>query len=133
MVNLIGVNCVKKGEGHASACGRSKHRMSASRGQMELKLPCCPWKVRASRRLNAIGRVLEMGRESFVNTAAAAAAAKVAVVEKMKGRSCEVRAHSQILRIRAEDSHVGEDVANFMLFSRPILPASPLGGLSRVE
>ncbi|GER50483.1 DUF803 domain protein [Striga asiatica] len=88
------------------------------------------------------GRVLEMGRgrESFGHTAAAEGrcpppptAAKVAVVGKMKGRSCEVRAHSQILRIRDEDSHLGEDVAYFMLFSRPILPASPLGGLSRVE
>ena len=47
--------------------------------------------------------------------------------------------HSQILRIREEDSHLGEDYGesrvaplsstlNVVVFSRPILPCSPLGG-----
>nr|GMC67309.1 uncharacterized protein LOC110607994 [Ipomoea batatas] len=45
--------------------------------------------------------------------------------------------HSQILRIRAEDSHIGEDTAEIfslkdkvvsaVFLIRPILPASPLG------
>ncbi|KAK4409874.1 UNVERIFIED_CONTAM: hypothetical protein Scaly_0013100 [Sesamum calycinum] len=52
----------------------------------------------------------------------------------------KVRVHSQILRIRAEDSNIGEDigegnlswgdkylgVTHYMVFSRPLLPASPL-------
>ncbi|KAL1538683.1 hypothetical protein AAHA92_27399 [Salvia divinorum] len=44
----------------------------------------------------------------------------------------KVRAHSQILRIRAEDSRVGEDgfCGTRLLFSRHMLPASPLGSLS---
>ncbi|KAL3525943.1 hypothetical protein ACH5RR_014315 [Cinchona calisaya] len=52
--------------------------------------------------------------------------------------------HRQILRVRDEDSHIGEDIniadvfnlcgankqglACLMLFSRPVLPASPLAG-----
>lgn len=44
--------------------------------------------------------------------------------------------HSQILRIREEDSYIGVDlgegcsphVVDFVVFSKPILPASPLGG-----
>lgn len=57
------------------------------------------------------------------------------VAEKRKGRSYnykhKVHAHSQVLRIRAEDSNLGEDrfgVAPYLLFSRPLLPASPLSG-----
>nr|GMC56991.1 uncharacterized protein LOC114307769 [Ipomoea batatas] len=48
-----------------------------------------------------------------------------------------VYVHSQILRIRAEDSHIGEDTAEIfslkdkvvsaVFLIRPILPASPLG------
>lgn len=46
--------------------------------------------------------------------------------------------HSQILRIREEDSHIGEDfvgegcpqVVDVVIFSKPILPASPLSGKS---
>ncbi|PSS35153.1 Integrin beta-like protein [Actinidia chinensis var. chinensis] len=68
----------------------------------------------------------------------------------------EVYVHSQVLRIREEDSHLGEDIGaslsaktkisaadnhrrdrdpvicsshmDFVVFSRPILPPSPLGG-----
>lgn len=60
----------------------------------------------------------------------------------------DVYVHSQILRIRAEDSHIGEDtpeifslkdkaavsasgaghLASTVVLIRPILPASPLGG-----
>ncbi|KAF7130632.1 hypothetical protein RHSIM_Rhsim10G0040300 [Rhododendron simsii] len=43
--------------------------------------------------------------------------------------------HSQILRIREEDSHIGEDLGegcphmvDVVIFSKPILPASPLSG-----
>lgn len=43
--------------------------------------------------------------------------------------------HSQILRIREEDSHMGEDlgegcphIVDVVIFSKPILPASPLSG-----
>lgn len=53
--------------------------------------------------------------------------------------------HSQILRIRYEDSHVGEDtsevlslfakdhrhLASLLVFSKPILPSSPLGGTGK--
>lgn len=60
--------------------------------------------------------------------------------KKMAGMS---REHSQILRIRYEDSHVGEDIsealslfakkdhrhfASLLVFSKPNLPSSPLGG-----
>ncbi|KAI8533919.1 hypothetical protein RHMOL_Rhmol10G0048000 [Rhododendron molle] len=45
------------------------------------------------------------------------------------------RVHSQILRIREEDSHIGEDLGegcprtvDVVIFSKPILPASPLSG-----
>uniref|UniRef100_A0A5B7BJ16 Uncharacterized protein n=1 Tax=Davidia involucrata TaxID=16924 RepID=A0A5B7BJ16_DAVIN len=59
--------------------------------------------------------------------------------------------HSQILRIREEDSHLGEDIGeglsakdkladhhvaphmDVMLVSRPILPASPLGGKTVIK
>ncbi|KAG6396043.1 hypothetical protein SASPL_142181 [Salvia splendens] len=42
----------------------------------------------------------------------------------------KVRAHSQILRLRAEDSRLGEDgFCGTPLFSRHMLPASPLGSL----
>lgn len=54
--------------------------------------------------------------------------------------------HSQILRIRYEDSHVGEDIsevlslfakedqlASLMVFSKPILPSSPLGGKTIIK
>ncbi|XP_052197127.1 uncharacterized protein LOC127804313 [Diospyros lotus] len=61
--------------------------------------------------------------------------------------------HSQVLKIREEDSHLGEDIAehfsakdkiaghphhlasrvDVVLFSRPILPASPLGGKTTVK
>lgn len=54
--------------------------------------------------------------------------------------------HSQILRIREEDSHLGDDfgesliVANgvispldVVIFARPILPCSPLGGKTAVK
>ncbi|KAI3452318.1 hypothetical protein Pfo_008983 [Paulownia fortunei] len=80
--------------------------------------------------------VLEMDQKSYgpsaeeVESRPPRSVAKM-VVEKWKGRSYKVHAHSQILRIRAEDSHLGEDkigAAHFMLFSRPILPASPLSG-----
>ncbi|XP_073272493.1 uncharacterized protein [Primulina huaijiensis] len=50
----------------------------------------------------------------------------------------KVRAHNQVLRIRAEDLHLGDDIGegklnkfgfrDFVIFSRPVLPASPLGG-----
>lgn len=54
--------------------------------------------------------------------------------------------HSQILRIRYEDSHVGEDISevlslfakedqldSLMVFSKPILPSSPLGGKTIIK
>lgn len=61
---------------------------------------------------------------------------------KEKNMAGMSRVHSQILRIRYEDSHVGEDIsealslfakdhrhfASLLVFSKPILPSSPLGG-----
>ncbi|XAR51751.1 hypothetical protein NMG60_11006471 [Bertholletia excelsa] len=65
-----------------------------------------------------------------------------------------IHVHSQILRIREEDSHLGEDCldslstkdkfagyhhrlysshVDVMLFSRPILPASPLSGKPAIK
>ena len=42
----------------------------------------------------------------------------------------KVRAHTQILRLRAEDSRLGEDgFCGARLFPRHMLPASPLGSL----
>lgn len=42
----------------------------------------------------------------------------------------KVRAHSQILRLRAEDSRLGEDgFCGARLFPRHMLPASPLGSI----
>lgn len=54
--------------------------------------------------------------------------------------------HSQILRIREEDSHLGEDIGGSLsandkvakplgvvIFARPILPCSPLGGKTAVK
>ncbi|KAK4367536.1 hypothetical protein RND71_011328 [Anisodus tanguticus] len=54
--------------------------------------------------------------------------------------------HSQVMRIRAEDSQLGEDiakklrervvdqdVASVLMLSRPMLPASPLSGKTAIK
>ncbi|PIN16305.1 hypothetical protein CDL12_11041 [Handroanthus impetiginosus] len=82
----------------------------------------------------------EMDTDSNASSAEEVESPK-SVVQKLKRRSVKVRVHSQVLRIRAEDSHLGKDigegnlslkdkfgVTQFMVFSRPILPASPLSG-----
>ncbi|KAL3629356.1 hypothetical protein CASFOL_026578 [Castilleja foliolosa] len=59
---------------------------------------------------------------------------KSRVLVSLNGRSYKPKAHNQILRIRAEDLHIGDDVTqHFMLFSKPILPLSPLSGNSVVN
>ncbi|KAL5582320.1 hypothetical protein UlMin_014762 [Ulmus minor] len=66
-------------------------------------------------------------------------------VERWRRKKAYV--HSQILRIREEDSHLGEDISerldakenrvasslDVFLFSRPILPCSPLSGKTAVK
>ncbi|PIN24487.1 hypothetical protein CDL12_02775 [Handroanthus impetiginosus] len=73
--------------------------------------------------------MVEMDQES--NGSSAEEEESPPSVDKWEGRSFKVQAHSQIMRIRAEDSYLGEDNFGFMhffLYSRPILRASPLGG-----
>lgn len=67
-------------------------------------------------------------------------------MEYCSTRKMNAYIHSQIMRIRAEDSQLGEDVAKklrervvdqdvasvFML-SKPMLPASPLGGKTAIK
>lgn len=75
----------------------------------------------------------------------------VSKVRKWPVNNLSVRVHSQILKIREEDSHLGEDVVGeyclisardnvaghgdvaVVLFSRPTLPASPLGGKAAIK
>ncbi|KAL7140953.1 hypothetical protein ABFS83_08G021700 [Erythranthe nasuta] len=94
--------------------------------------------MRNSRRVG-----LEMDQESYYPLKEAEVLSPppgvVVAAEKWKGRRYdEVHAHNQILRIRAEDSHIGDednwdgnlrlkhklDVAHFIVFSRQASPLS---------
>ncbi|WMV17436.1 hypothetical protein MTR67_010821 [Solanum verrucosum] len=67
-------------------------------------------------------------------------------IEYCRARKMNAYIHSQIMRIRAEDSQLGEDiakklrqrvvdqdVASVFMLSKPMLPASPLGGKTPIK
>ncbi|TMW98472.1 hypothetical protein EJD97_003996 [Solanum chilense] len=67
-------------------------------------------------------------------------------IEYSRASKMNAYIHSQIMRIRAEDSQLGEDiakklrervvdqdVASVFMLSRPMLPASPLGGKTPIK
>lgn len=66
--------------------------------------------------------------------------------EYCRARKMDAYIHTQIMRIRAEDSQLGEDiakklrqkvvdqdVASVLMLSRPMLPASPLSGKTAIK
>ncbi|CAK9162895.1 unnamed protein product [Ilex paraguariensis] len=94
---------------------------------------------------------LETDQESAGSSEEMESPKSVARFGRWNAKDINVHVHSQILRIREEDSHLGEDVGeclgakdklavhhvesrvDYMLFSRPILPASPLGGKTTIK